>query len=119
MDQDGVVAALAALSHKGRLTVFRLLVKAGKEGMPAGAIAREAGIIPQTLSGHLNILAQSGLLSSRRESRSIIYRVEFDRMTDVLGFLLADCCGGHPDICRPLFDGFFGLTGCTTPSSRQ
>ena len=119
MDLDGVIAALTALSHKGRLTVFRLLIKAGKCGLSAGAIARETEFVPQTLSGYLNSLVQSGLAFSRRESRSIIYTVNFDRMADMLSYLLEDCCDGRPEICRPLLDSFSNITGCSKPASCQ
>ncbi|HEX7931450.1 MAG TPA: metalloregulator ArsR/SmtB family transcription factor [Sphingomicrobium sp.] len=96
------VAALSALAHGHRLAVFRLLVKAGFEGLPAGEIAREVGVLPNTLSTHLNILGHAGLIRSRREGRSVIYSADYDGMRDLLGFLVDDCCGGRPEICAPL-----------------
>ncbi|CAM5331100.1 ArsR/SmtB family transcription factor [Sphingobium scionense] len=104
MDAHAAVAALSALAHPGRLDVFRLLVRAGKDGMASGEIARATGHVPQTLSGNLNILGHSGLISSRREGRSIIYTANYDRMTGLLGFLMEDCCAGKPEICAPLAD---------------
>lgn len=96
------VEALSALAHASRLAVFRLLVRAGAEGMPAGDIAREIGALPNTLSTHLAILGHAGLVRSRREGRSIIYCADYDRMRDLLGFLVADCCAGRPEICGSL-----------------
>src|SRR2546425_6877709 len=96
------VTALSALAHPGRLEVFRLLVKAGPPGMAAGDVARATGSLANTLSANLNILSGAGLLASRRDGRSIIYRAEFERMRDLLAFLMEDCCGGDPAICAPL-----------------
>ena len=102
MQSPDAVAALSALAHNHRLAVFRLLVRAGADGIPAGEIAREVDILPNTLSTHLTILAHAGLIQSRREGRSVIYSADFDGMRDLLGFLVADCCGGRPEICAPL-----------------
>jgi DNA-binding transcriptional ArsR family regulator len=102
MQLPQAVEALSALAHASRLAVFRLLVRAGPEGVGAGAIAREIGALPNTLSAHLTILGHAGLIRSRREGRAIIYVADYDRMRDVLGFLVADCCGGHPEICGAL-----------------
>lgn len=96
------VEALSALAHGHRLTVFRLLVRAGVQGVSAGEIAREVGVLPNTLSTHLNILGHAGLIQSRREGRSVIYSADFEGMRDILGFLVSDCCGGRPEICAPL-----------------
>ena len=96
------VDALSALAHATRLAVFRLLVRSGAEGMAAGELAREIGVLPNTLSSHLTILGQAGLIRSRREGRSLIYSADYDGMRDLLGFLVADCCGGRPEICAPL-----------------
>jgi len=98
------VSALSALAHGHRLAVFRLLVRAGPDGLPAGEIAREVGVLPNTMSSHLTILANAGLIGSKRESRSIIYSADFGRMRDLLGFLVADCCDGRPEICAPLIE---------------
>lgn len=107
------VEALSALAHGYRLAVFRLLVRAGTEGLPAGEIARELGVLPNTLSSHLTILGHAGLIRSRREGRSILYAADYDGMRALLGFLAADCCNGHPEICAPLT----GVTqACCTPA---
>ena len=102
METSSVVAALSALAHEGRLEIFRLLVRTGADGLAAGEIARATGVLPNTLSNNLNILNQAGLVTSRRDGRSIIYRAAYDRMRDLLGFLMEDCCAGRPEICAPL-----------------
>lgn len=102
MDPHAAVGALSALAHPARLEVFRLLVRAGPEGMAAGEIARATGSLANTLSANLNILAGAGLVSSRREGRSIIYSAAYERMRGLLAFLMEDCCGGKPEICAPL-----------------
>jgi DNA-binding transcriptional ArsR family regulator len=102
MESQAAVAALAALAHPGRLEVFRLLVRAGPEGVAAGEIARTTGSLPNTLSANLNVLAGAGLVTSRREGRSIIYAAGYDRMRELLAFLMEDCCGGNAEICAPL-----------------
>jgi len=102
LESQTAVAALSALAHPGRLEVFRLLVRAGPEGMAAGEIARVTGSLANTMSASLSILATAGLVSSRREGRSIIYAAGYERMRELLGFLMEDCCGGKPEICAPL-----------------
>jgi DNA-binding transcriptional ArsR family regulator len=102
MEPQSAVSALSALAHPGRLEVFRLLVRAGPEGMAAGEIARATGSLANTLSTNLNVLAGAGLVSSRRDGRSIIYAAGYDRMRDLLAFLMEDCCGGNAEICAPL-----------------
>lgn len=96
------VKALSALAQEHRLSAFRLLVRAGSDGLPAGEIAREVGVLPNTLSTHLTILDHAGLLRSRREGRSVIYSANYDGMGELLDFLVADCCDGRPEICAPL-----------------
>ena len=96
------VEALSALAHGSRLAVFRLLVRAGPDGMAAGDIAREIGALPNTLSSHLTILGHAGLVQSRRDGRSIIYSADYATMRGLLGFLVDDCCAGRPEICAPV-----------------
>ena len=98
------VAALSALAHGHRLAVFRLLVRAGPDGIAAGEIAQEIGILPNTLSTHLALLGHAGLVQSQRRGRSVIYSADVDGMRDLLGFLVADCCGGRPEICGSLVE---------------
>ena len=101
MQLPTAVEALSALAHASRLAVFRLLVRAGPDGMPAGEIAREIGALPNTLSTHLTILGHAGLIQSRREGRSVIYSADYQGMRALLGFLMEDCCAGRPEICAP------------------
>lgn len=96
------VEALSALAHDGRLSVFRLLVRAGKDGLAAGDIARKLDVLPNTLSANLTVLANAGLVTSRRDGRSIIYTADYERMSNLLGFLIEDCCNGDASICAPL-----------------
>jgi ArsR family transcriptional regulator, arsenate/arsenite/antimonite-responsive transcriptional repressor len=102
MQTPSAVGALSALAHPGRLDVFRLLVKAGPEGLAAGEIARATGSLSNTLSTNLGILATAGLVSSKRDGRSIIYTAGYDQMRELLAFLMEDCCGGNLEICAPL-----------------
>lgn len=102
MEIKSTVTALSALAHESRLSIFKLLVQAGHEGMAAGDIARATGVLPNTLSANLTVLSVAGLLTSRRAGRSIIYAADFERMAEVLAFLMEDCCAGHPEICAPL-----------------
>lgn len=104
MELKNAVAALSALAHDGRLSVFRMLVQAGPEGLAAGEIARRLDVPPNTLSSNLNILSNAGLIDSRREGRSIIYTARYENMTELLEFLMQDCCAGSPEICAPLAD---------------
>jgi len=105
MEKTDAVAALAALAQDNRLDVFRLLVQAGPEGMPAGAIASSLDLPPNTLSFHFDRLRMAGLVTVRREGRSMIYAARFERMNALLGFLSENCCGGvllRPDAqCKP------------------
>ncbi|MEG3150275.1 helix-turn-helix transcriptional regulator [Sphingomonas sp. ZT3P38] len=118
MDTGAAVAALSALAHAGRLEVFRLLVRAGEAGMASGEIARATGHVPQTLSGNLTILGHAGLVASRREGRSIIYTAAYGQMSDLLGFLMEDCCAGKPEICAPLAE-MVAKAACCQPGAVQ
>ena len=104
MEMKSAVTALSALGHEGRLSTFRMLVKAGSEGLPAGEIARRLGVPPNTLSANLNILSNAGLVQNRRDGRSIIYTARYDFMSDLLGYLVEDCCGASHEVCAPLAD---------------
>lgn len=96
-----MIAALGALAQETRLDIFRLLVQNGPDGMPAGEIGARLGQPSPTMSFHLNQLRFAGLVTSRRESRSIIYSANFKAMTDLLGYLTENCCGGQPELCAP------------------
>lgn len=102
MEINAAIKRLSALAQESRLAVFRLLVKAGPAGVPAGEIARALEITPNTLSAQLTILANAGLVASRRDGRSIIYAAGYDSMSELLVYLLEDCCQGRPEVCAPL-----------------
>ena len=102
MEPIDAVKRLSALAQEPRLKVFRLLVKAGPEGLAAGDIARTLNTAPNTMSAQLLIFLNAGLIRARRDGRSIIYSVDFDTMSDLLIFLTEDCCAGRAEICAPL-----------------
>jgi DNA-binding transcriptional ArsR family regulator len=102
MKSSAAVSGLSALSHEGRLSIFRLLVRAGKEGLSAGEIGRKLDILPNTLSASLTVLANAQLVTSERDGRSVIYAADYGRMAQLMGFLIEDCCNGSPEICAPL-----------------
>jgi DNA-binding transcriptional ArsR family regulator len=102
MESEIAIKRLSALAQEARLDVFRLLVKAGPEGMAAGDIARRLGVPANTLSAQLLVLSNAGLVRARRDGRSIIYAIQFDAMRDLLVFLTEDCCGGRAEMCAPL-----------------
>lgn len=101
MEMNDAVAALGALSYDHRLAVFRLLVQAGPEGLPAGDIAARLDLAPNTLTFHLDRLRQAGLIQVRREGRSMIYAAQFETMNMLIAFLTENCCGGAPESCAP------------------
>ncbi len=104
VDKDAAIVCLAALAQLTRLEVFRMLVAHGREGLPAGQIARQLAVPRNTLSTHLAVLARAGLTRAQRRSRSIIYRVDLDSFRALAMFLLKDCCGGRPELCTPLVE---------------
>jgi ArsR family transcriptional regulator, arsenate/arsenite/antimonite-responsive transcriptional repressor len=104
MDEIRAIAALSALSQATRLQTFKLLVSREPDGVPAGELARLIGVPQNTMSAHLSILANAGLVSGERRSRSIIYRADVERLRQLVLFLLKDCCGGRADLCAPLID---------------
>jgi DNA-binding transcriptional ArsR family regulator len=112
MDISITVKALGALAQESRLRAFRLLVRSGPEGLAAGEIARRLDVPHNTLSSHLAILGNAGLVVSHRESRSIIYQVNFAGTRELLAFLMEDCCQGQPELCAPLLDSL--LPDCCT-----
>lgn len=110
METIDAIHALSALAHEGRLNAFRLLIKAGKAGMPSGEIARALGVPANTLSNSLTLLAHAGLVESRREGKLAIYTVRFGEVTGLLEFLIEDCCAASEEICAPL--GEIALKAC-------
>lgn len=112
MEKDDALNALAALGQETRLDVFRLLVKAGKEGMSAGAISDALDVRPNTLSTHLGALSRAGLVQAERDGRSIHYSAELATMQHLVTYLLQDCCGGNPDLCAPIAN-LFSSSSCS------
>jgi ArsR family transcriptional regulator len=117
MDDTKAVKALSALAQESRLEAFRLLVKRGPEGLAAGEIARKLRVPHNTLSAHLSILANAGLVTSRRAGRSMIYAVDYGGTRGLLAFLMEDCCRGEPKLCAPLLAAV--LPGCGAEDKRQ
>jgi len=92
------------MAQETRLEILRLLVRHSPDGLKAGEISRCLGIVPSTLSGHLNVLKRSGLVISRRNRREIICSVNLDTINAVMRFILEECCNGNPDACEPRFE---------------
>lgn len=92
MDIQEAITVFDALSQETRLRAFRLLVQAGPDGLPAGVLSAELGTPHNTLSFHLNHLSNAGIVSSRKEGRSVIYSANFDVTRDLIGFMVKDCC---------------------------
>ncbi len=101
MKKHDAVAILAALAQENRLDVFRLLVEAGPEGMPAGHVAASVGLPPNALSFHLDRLRDAGLVMVRRDGRSMIYSARFEAMNSLVSYLTDHCCQGRPEVCKP------------------
>src|ERR1700755_2486126 len=101
MEKSDAVAALAALAQDHRLETYRLLVQAGPEGMPAGEVAAAIGLPPNTLPFHFDRLRQAGLVTVRRDGRSMIYAARYDTMNSLLGYLTENCCQGRAGQCLP------------------
>lgn len=94
METKQAIQALSALAQESRLSIFRLLVEAGQEGMAAGSIGEKLALPPATLSFHLAGLARAGLARSRQEGRFIIYSADYAAMNTLVGFLTENCCQG-------------------------
>jgi DNA-binding transcriptional ArsR family regulator len=101
MKNTDAVAALAALAQDNRLDVFRLLVQAGPEGLPAGSIAAKLKLAPSALTFHFDRLRDAELVTVRREGRSMIYAARFEAMNALVNFLTENCCQGAADQCAP------------------
>jgi DNA-binding transcriptional ArsR family regulator len=111
MEKLYAIAALAALAQESRLDIFRLLVQAGAEGMPAGQIGDQLGLPSATLSFHLNQLKHANLVTFRREGRSLIYSAAYPVMNDLLGYLTENCCQGDAAAC--------GLAVCDPATAKE
>jgi len=107
MEKKNAIAALGALAQETRLDVFRLLVTQGPAGLPAGVIADTLGVLPASLTFHLQQLVHAGLITQRRLGRQQIYSAEYEAMNDLLGYLTENCCGR----------GTAGLPGCESEAA--
>ena len=99
METKRVIEALGALAHEHRLAIYRLLVEQGPDGLAAGAVGESVGLAPSSLTFHLQNLCRAGLIVQRRESRSLIYSVDFSAMNDLVGYLTENCCVGSGNSC--------------------
>lgn len=102
MDTGDAIQAFEALSQDTRLSVVRLLVRAGPEGLPAGEIAAQLDCRQNTMSTHLKLLNNAGLIGSRRQGRHIIYSADFGTVRELVLFLMEDCCAGNAAVCQPV-----------------
>jgi DNA-binding transcriptional ArsR family regulator len=101
MEKDVALSALAALAQESRLDVFRLLVQAGPDGLPAGRVAAALNLAPNALTFHFDRLRDAGLVTVRRDGRSMIYAAQFDAMNALLAYLTENCCQGAATDCAP------------------
>jgi DNA-binding transcriptional ArsR family regulator len=101
MKRHEALAALAALAQGNRLDVFRLLVEAGPDGVPAGSVANALKLAPNTLTFHFDRLRDAGLVTVRRQGRSMIYAARFAAMNALIAYLTENCCQGANDVCAP------------------
>lgn len=119
LENPDAVSAFGALAHDQRLAVFRLLVQAGPEGMSAGSIVEALKSPASSVSFHLAHLHRAGMIAQRRESRSLIYTADYDRVLSLISYLLEDCCGGRPEICSPLAEIAARVACCDTPTQSK
>lgn len=99
METNHAVVALGALAHEYRLGIYRVLVEQGPDGLPAGAIGEAVGLAPSSLTFHLQNLQRAGLIVQRRESRNLVYSVDFEVMNSLVGYLTENCCAGSGGSC--------------------
>ena len=113
MDERQALLAFAALGQEHRLRAVRALVTAGPDGLAAGVLAETIGIAGNNLSFHLKELSHAGLITSRREGKSVIYSAAYAGLSDLIAFLMRDCCQGHPAVCTP---AVAALAACACPT---
>ena len=111
VSDETLMNAFAALAQPTRLKVFRLLIRQGPEGLPAGEIARRLGVAQNTLSAHLSVLARGRLVRSRRKGRHVIYAADLEGVRRLILFLTRDCCHGRPEKCEALLDSLLSACG--------
>ena len=113
MNQSQALSGFTALSQPTRLDIVRLLVRAGSDGVSAGDVAEAVRVSPSNVSFHLKELERAGLIGARREARSIFYSADYETLRQLIGFLMKDCCAGHPEICVP------GLANACAPAKTR
>jgi DNA-binding transcriptional ArsR family regulator len=101
VDERQALIAFGALSQETRLRLLRLLVVAGPDGIAAGSLAEQVDVSPSNVSFHLKELERAGLITARRDARSIVYSAAYDALSGLIRFLMEDCCSGRPEICAP------------------
>jgi ArsR family transcriptional regulator len=101
MKTPSAIAALAALAHEHRLAIFRLLVEQGPQGLSAGDIGERVGLLPSSLTFHLQALLRAGLITQQRASRQLIYSADYGAMNGLVGYLTDNCCAAQPGECCP------------------
>lgn len=114
MDERQALSAFGALSQETRLRILRMLVVTGPDGLAAGMIAEKAEVSASNVSFHLKELERAGLVTARRDSRSIVYSAEFEALSGLIRFLMEDCCSGRPEICEPAL-----AVSCCTPKEGE
>jgi DNA-binding transcriptional ArsR family regulator len=119
MEISTAVTALAALAQETRLSIYRLLVEAGRDGVSAGRIGETLKVPAATLSFHLKELAHTGLISSRQERQFIYYAVDFGRMAELMTFLTQNCCKGMPEECLAVVETELGRCCPAKPKPKQ
>jgi DNA-binding transcriptional ArsR family regulator len=117
IDESKALEALGALAQETRMNVFRALVRAHPEGIPAGEVAVACGVPHNTMSSHLAILTRAGLTSAERKGRVILYRANLEGFRSLIGFLTRDCCGGRPEICAPILEPLLEPCNCPPETS--
>lgn len=104
MEINKALSSFSALSQQTRLDVFRLLIKAGADGLLAGELGEQLDVRQNTMSANLSVLLNAGLVRNERQGRTIRYFADFDAVRGLLVFLMEDCCGGRPELCQPIID---------------
>lgn len=101
MDERQALSAFGALSQETRLRILRMLVIAGPDGVAAGSVAERVEVSASNVSFHLKELERAGLVTVRRDSRSMVYSAAYEALSGLIRFLMEDCCSGRPEICAP------------------
>jgi DNA-binding transcriptional ArsR family regulator len=117
METNTAVKALAALAQETRLSIFRLLVEAGPEGVPAGRLSDALSVPAATLSFHLKELAHARLVSARQEGRFVYYSADFEQMAALMSYLTQNCCRGMPEECLTVMETALGK--CCSPTPKR